>query len=240
MKHTLIDQSISHKLTRFNDAPKLALTPTPKLADNFGRTFPYLRLSITDICNFSCDYCLPNGYKCEVKKTFLQRHEINHLVMAFADLGTHKIRLTGGEPTLRKDFTEIINTISSHQNISKLAFTTNGYKLKQNIHKWHNAGINAINISIDTLDRDRFHKLTGHDRLPEILDGIDTAFEAGFEQIKINAVLLKGVNDDQLPQFMAWVKHNPISIRYIELMQTGDNSSYFNQYHVQPVQKSLE
>lgn len=228
MKHTLIDHSISHKVTPLDVAPILA----NKLTDNFGRQFPYLRLSITDICNFSCDYCLPNGYKADFKKSFLALHEIENLVAAFAALGTHKIRLTGGEPTLRKDFTEIVRAISGHENIRKLAMTTNGYKLKQNIHKWHDAGINALNVSIDTLDRARFHKLTGHDRLPEILDGIDAALDLGFEQVKINAVLLKGVNDDQLEQFMAWVKHKPISIRYIELMQTGDNLDYFNQYHV--------
>ena len=224
MKHTLIDHSIGHKIARFD--------PAPILADNHGRQFPYLRLSITDICNFSCDYCLPDGYKTGIKKTFLEVHEIKNLVAAFAALGTHKIRLTGGEPTLRRDFIEIVQAIAAEANISKLAMTTNGYKLKQNIQKWHDAGINALNVSIDTLDRARFYKLTGHDRLPEILDGIDEAFDVGFENIKINAVLLKGLNDDQLGQFMAWVKHKPISIRYIELMQTGDNLDYFNKYHV--------
>lgn len=224
MKHTLIDQSIGHKITNFE--------PAPILADNHGRQFPYLRLSITDICNFSCDYCLPDGYKTGFKKRFLELHEIRNLVSAFAALGTHKIRLTGGEPTLRQDFTEIVQTIAAEANISKLAMTTNGYKLKQNIQKWHEAGINALNVSIDTLDRDGFHKLTGHDRLPEILDGIDEAFNAGFDSVKVNAVLLKGINDDQLGQFMVWVKRQPIHIRYIELMQTGDNLNYFNQYHV--------
>ena len=228
VKHTLIDHSIGHKIARFEPAPILP----PILEDNHGRQFPYLRLSITDICNFSCDYCLPDGYKSGFKKTFLELHEIRNLIAAFAALGTHKIRLTGGEPTLRKDFIEIVRAISAEQNITKLAMTTNGYKLKQNIHKWHEAGINALNVSIDTLDADRFHKLTGHDRLVEILDGIDAAFDVGFESVKINAVLLKGVNDDQLPQFMALVKHKPISIRYIELMQTGDNLDYFNRYHV--------
>lgn len=230
MKHTLIDQSVSHEATRIAALPKFATKP--ELVDKHGRAFPYLRLSITDICNFSCDYCLPNGYKCSVKKTFLELREIQNLVAAFAALGTHKIRLTGGEPTLRKDFNDIVRAVAGVSGIRKLAMTTNGYKLAENIAAWHEAGINALNVSIDTLDRTRFHKLTGHDRLPEILHGIDVAFDAGFEQVKVNAVLLKGVNDDQLPQFMAWVKHKPISIRYIELMQTGDNLSYFNQYHV--------
>lgn len=228
MKHTLIDNSISHKVMPIDVAPILA----PQLADNFGRKFPYLRLSITDICNFSCDYCLPDGYKCTVKKQFLQIHEIKNLISAFAALGTHKIRLTGGEPTLRKDFTEIVSAISANPNISKLAFTTNGYKLAENIETWRAAGINAMNVSIDTLDRERFFKLTGHDRLPKILNGIDKAFEVGFKSIKVNAVLLKGINDDQMPQFMAWVKNQPISMRFIELMQTGDNLSYFNKYHI--------
>lgn len=230
MKHTLIDNSVSHKTVPI-DGMSFDL-PAPKLTDNFGRQFPYLRLSITDICNFSCDYCLPDGYKCSDKKRFLELHEIKNLVHAFAELGTHKIRLTGGEPTLRRDFNEIVQAISAHGGIAKLAMTTNGYKLKQNIKTWQNAGINALNVSIDTLDRRRFHQLTGHDRLPEIIDGIDHAIALGFEQVKVNAVLLKGVNDDQLETFMAWVKDKPIAVRYIELMQTGDNLDYFNQYHI--------
>ncbi|MCJ8323445.1 MAG: GTP 3',8-cyclase MoaA [Rhizobiales bacterium] len=256
MKHTLIERAKVVGKTKFGSQINLrpnksilpaALTPANAFAnkadnqliltDKFGRNFPYLRLSITDICNFSCDYCLPNGYLAPnhngmAKPKFLSLNEIDNLVTAFAQLGTHKIRLTGGEPTLRRDFTDIVKTISSHQAITKLAFTTNGYKLKQNIHKWRAAGINAINVSIDSLNAERFYKLTGHDRLNDILAGIDTAFDAGFEQVKVNAVLLKDVNDIELDLFLAWVKNTPINVRFIELMQTGDNQNYFDKFHV--------
>lgn len=235
MKHTLINRSAVYS------QQDVALTApvTSQLShggaplnDNFGRNFPYLRLSITDVCNFSCDYCLPNGYKISGKPSFLNLTEIDNLVSAFTSLGTHKIRITGGEPTLRKDFTDILRLISSHEAVEKLAFTTNGYKLEENVQQWRDAGITAINISVDTLDRQRFHKLTGHDRLPDILRGLDKALQLGFEKVKLNAVLLNGVNDGDFDEFLALVKEKPISMRFIELMQTGDNLAYFNKHHL--------
>ena len=211
-------------------------TPPPvadgSMRDSFGRAFPYLRLSITDVCNFRCTYCLPNGYQGNARAGFLELDEIVRLVGAFASLGTHKIRLTGGEPTVRKDFADIARAIARHPGIDQIAFTTNGYRLEKNATAWRDAGLTHINISIDTLDPDRFTRLTGHDRLASTLRGVQAAQDAGFERVKVNAVLLKGVNDDQLPDFMRWVKDTPISVRFIELMQTGDNHDYFEKYHV--------
>ena len=256
MKHRLIDLSIEHRkksinlsngtllsggnllrdmrFTRVINTPRKdeLISNKQELRDKFGRKFPYLRLSITDICNFSCDYCLPNGYKSNGKSEFLSLNEIKNLIAAFAALGTHKVRVTGGEPTLRSDFTQIIRQISDVDGIEKIAFTTNGYKLDKNIKKWREAGLTAMNVSIDSLNADRFYKLTGHDRLDEVLRGIDAAFAVGFEQIKVNAVLLKDVNDIELDLFLEWVRHKPISVRFIELMQTGDNLEYFKKFHV--------
>jgi cyclic pyranopterin phosphate synthase len=205
------------------------------LQDNFGRSFPYLRLSITDVCNFRCSYCLPDGYQKCGKHNFLRQDEIARLVDAFAALGVHKIRITGGEPTVRKDFTQIAQLISSHPAITQRAFTTNGYRLKENAKTWFDAGLNHINISVDSLNAERFYAITGHERLDEVRAGIDAAIEAGFKKVKINAVLLKGVNDHELADYLAWAKTSPISIRFIELMQTGDNLAYFKKYH-QPAQ----
>ncbi len=210
----------------------LPLAADGSLRDNFGRAFPYLRLSITDVCNFRCTYCLPNGYQGNARAGFLGRDEIARLVDGFASLGTHKIRLTGGEPTVRKDFTDIARMIAGHPSIDQIAFTTNGYKLESHASEWREAGLTHINVSIDTLDPDRFKRLTGHDRLPSILKGVKAAQDAGFQRVKVNAVLLKGVNDNNLGDFMNWVKDTPISVRFIELMQTGDNHDYFKQYHV--------
>ena len=205
------------------------------LTDSFGRTFPYIRLSITDVCNFKCGYCLPNGYfKQENKPGFLTLDEISNLVSALSELGVSKIRLTGGEPTVRKDFFDILKNIKSKGKINNLVMTTNGYKLNQIADQLIKDGINGINISIDSLDRNKFKTITGHDRLPQILEGIKILQGKGFANIKVNAVLLKNINDSEA-DFDSWeqfVKENAIDFRYIELMQTGDNIDYFNNYHV--------
>ena len=202
------------------------------LTDKFDRTFPYLRLSITEVCNFSCQYCLPNGYQKSNGPSFLSQDEINRLVDAFIELGVWKIRLTGGEPSIRKDFTDIARMIAAKPGIETMAFTTNGYKLKENAQTWRDAGLNAINISIDSLNAKKFHQITGHNRMAEIRDGIDKAIEVGFDKIKINVVLLKAINDDELDLYLDYVKDTLVSVRYIELMQTGDNLHYFNKYHL--------
>ncbi len=207
-------------------------TPINILNDNFGRSFPYLRLSITDICNFRCSYCLPDGYQCNGKPSFLSIDEIGRVVEAFATLGVYKIRLTGGEPTVRKEFTDIARRISHCSSINQLAFTTNGYRLRDHAQEWKSAGLTHINVSVDSLNAERFHRITGHDRLHDVLKGVDAALDAGFEQVKINVVLLKGVNDHELEDYLVWAKTSPVSIRFIELMQTGDNLDYFRKYHL--------
>ncbi|WP_339863085.1 GTP 3',8-cyclase MoaA [Paremcibacter congregatus] len=203
-----------------------------ELKDNYDRAFPYLRLSITDVCNFRCEYCLPDGYHCDSKPKFLDQDEIRRLVTAFAELGVWKIRLTGGEPSVRKDFTEITKLVSGIDGIDAMAFTTNGYRLKQNATTWYEAGMRRINVSIDSLNPEKFHEITGHNRLPEILDGVEKSLEIGYDSVKINVVLLKGLNDQELPDYLAYVKDRPITVRFIELMQTGDNLAYFKQRHL--------
>ncbi len=203
-----------------------------QLIDPLGRQFPYLRLSITDVCNFSCQYCLPDGYQCSSSEPFLTQNEINNLVTAFAELGTWKVRITGGEPTVRKDFLSILNRISNTQGIKQVAMTTNGYKLKQRIKSWVDNGLTHLNVSVDSLDPRLFHSLTGHNKLQEILEGIDYALTLPLNKIKLNAVLLKDINAHQFEHYTNLLKHKNISMRFIELMQTGDNHDYFNQYHV--------
>ena len=205
------------------------------MSDSFGRSFPYIRLSITDVCNFKCGYCLPNGYfKVENKPGFLNLSEISNLVAAFTELGVSKIRITGGEPTVRKDFFEVLKNIKSEHKINNLVITTNGYKLNEIAEELIATGINGINISIDSLDRNKFKEITGQDRLPQILEGINILQNKGFKNIKVNAVLLKNVNDS-LEEFQNWerfINNNEIDFRYIELMQTGDNLEYFKKYHI--------
>lgn len=200
--------------------------------DNFGRKFPYLRLSVTDVCNFRCQYCLPNGYQKTGDFQFLATEEIIRLVKAFAELGIEKVRLTGGEPTLRKDITTIAAALSQLSGIRTIGLTTNGYNLKEKAAEFFSSGINALNVSVDSLHADKFHQITGHDKLEHILEGIEAAKKAGFKKIKINTVLLKDINDNELPEVLEWVKKEDLSIRFIELMRTGDNFEYFQKHHL--------
>ena len=206
------------------------------LKDSFGRTFPYIRMSITDVCNFKCGYCLPNGYQVDKSdnRKFLHLDEIRRLGKCFSELGVCKIRITGGEPTVRKDFFEIIKVLKFESGIKKVVITTNGYHLDKKAKLLVDSGLNGINISIDTLDRETFKNVTSHDRLPEILQGIKNLQDLGFENIKINAVLLNGINSSEtdFDRWAKFIRNNKIDFRYIELMRTGDNLEYFKKYHV--------
>ncbi|WP_348733121.1 GTP 3',8-cyclase MoaA [Rheinheimera texasensis] len=202
------------------------------LQDPFERRFSYLRLSLTESCNFRCNYCLPNGSACDNKAAELTLAEIKHLVHGFAYAGTTKVRLTGGEPTLRRDLCDIIHTVRQTAGIREVALTTNGYRLNKDIHHWLDAGLTALNVSIDSLDADTFHLVTGQDRLADILAGIDRALTLGLRKVKINTVLLRQYNGQSLSTFLDFVRDKPISLRFIELMQTGDNGSFFKAQHL--------
>ncbi len=203
------------------------------LKDNYNRSFSYLRLSLTSACNFRCNYCLPNGYnKREDKTQNLNIEEITNLVTAFAKLGTKKIRLTGGEPTIRKDFVDIIKSIKNVEGVEKIALTTNAYKLEENAKLYKQSGITALNISLDSLNPETFKNIRGQDKLAKILKGVDTALDAGFDNIKLNVVLLNNVNSQELDNFINYVQNKNVSLRFIELMQTIDNYDYFKKYHL--------
>ena len=207
-----------------------------KLRDSFGRTFPYIRLSITDVCNFKCGYCLPNGYQIDKSdnRKFLNINEIKRLAKGLSEMGVCKIRLTGGEPTVRKDFFDIVKILKNESGIKKVVMTTNGYHLDQKAKNIVDSGLNGINISIDSLNPKTFKKITGHDRLNEILFGIKKLKNLGFDNIKVNAVLLNGINSSEkdFEEWSKFIKINKIDFRYIELMQTGDNLDYFKKYHI--------
>ncbi|WP_276784214.1 GTP 3',8-cyclase MoaA [Thalassolituus oleivorans] len=202
------------------------------LQDSHGRRFSYLRLSVTDVCNFRCNYCLPDGYECSDDTASLTVEEITHLARAFAAQGTRKIRITGGEPSLRRDLPQIIEAVANTPGIEQVAITTNGYKLTKHLPAWHAAGLTQLNVSIDSLDPRQFKAITGHDRLQELLDGIALAQTLGFKNIKVNAVLLRDYNLAEFDHFLDWIKTTPITLRFIELMQTGDNQDYFAANHV--------
>ena len=204
----------------------------PAATDGYGRRFRYLRLSVTDVCNFRCTYCLPNGWKRDGPLDFLSAREIEHLVRAFAGMGLAKVRLTGGEPSVRKDFTQIIARVASIQTVSKVATTTNGWNLSKRIDDWVEAGLTHLNISIDALDRATFHHITGHDRLPSVIEGLDKALAHPLKAVKVNAVLLRDSLEGGFRSWTDFIKDRPIAVRFIELMRTGDNADFFADQHV--------
>lgn len=212
------------------------------LIDAYQRRFTYLRLSVTESCNFRCTYCLPDGTDCDSRAGELTLPEIRRLVTAFARLGTRKVRITGGEPSLRKDLTEIIATCKAVPGIEKVALTTNGYRLQRDAAAWQAAGLDAVNVSVDSLDAATFHLVTGQDKLADILAGVATAKAVGIKQVKINTVLLKQHNALALPDFLSFVKHQDLSLRFIELMRTNDNLSFYQRQHLSgaSIQQQLE
>jgi len=202
------------------------------LTDNYSRKFTYLRLSLTEKCNFRCSYCLPDGYHgCSTTK-YLNVNEIQNLARAFKDLGIEKIRLTGGEPTLRSDLTQIIRTLKEDIGIAQVALTTNGYRLEQDLESFKRAGLDSLNISLDSLEENTFKKICGIDKCKTIKNAIDRALDLGFKNVKINCVLLKNLNELEFVDFINFAKTRDISIRFIELMRTGDNKNFFDQHYL--------
>jgi cyclic pyranopterin phosphate synthase len=198
------------------------------LSDGFGRRFSYVRLSVTEVCNFRCTYCLPDGWKKTAPLSFLTPAETFNLASAFADVGVSKIRITGGEPTVRTDLVDVIANLAAVDGIEKIAMTTNGWNLDRRVNHWRNAGLSHLNVSVDSLDRNTFHEITGHDKLPAVMAGIDAALGLDFTAVKLNAVLLKSTAEAGFDTWAEFVRARPIAVRFIELMRTGDNADYFD------------
>lgn len=201
------------------------------LVDGFGRSFHYLRLSVTDACGFRCAYCLPNGWHKTDPDEPLSVAEIGRLTRAFAGLGFWKVRLTGGEPTARPDLVEIARTVAGTPGVRRVALSTNGEKLAAMAAELKVAGVSAVNVSVDTLDRARFASTTGKDALPAVLAGVDEALRLGLST-KINAVLMKGVNDSEFESFVELARERPLGVRFIELMPVADNKDFFAEKHL--------
>ncbi len=191
--------------------------PRAPLADSQGRLIAYLRLSLTDRCNFRCQYCSPSQY--EAPDRILTRAEIGRLVGLFARLGVRRVRLTGGEPTLRKDLVGIAADLRATPGIDEVALSTNGHRLAELARPLRDAGVECLNVSLDTLDADRLRQISGRGaRLPDVLRGIDAAVEVGFPHLKLNTVVMAGVNEDELGDLVRWAWSRNASPRFIELM----------------------
>lgn len=207
------------------------LAQTGNLTDGFSRKLTYLRLSVTDFCNFRCGYCLPNGYQGKRPDNELSLSEIDTLFSAFARLGTKKIRLTGGEPSIRCDLADIIGLAKSKTGIKTVAISTNGYKLGKHISAWQAAQLNQINLSVDSFDADIFKQMTGFDMLPTLLKDVDKVLESTNIVIKMNGILTQETAYDNLIKALDFVKNRPITYRFIEFMQTSDNRQLFFAEH---------
>ena len=202
--------------------PYSSISEPQKLVDQFGRTVDYIRLSITDRCDFRCLYCMSEDM------TFLPRHEVlsleecARLVNIFVKLGVTKVRITGGEPLVRKNALWLFNEVGKLEGLQELVLTTNGSQLEKQAQDLKNAGVKRINISIDSLDAVRFKKITRIGELDKVLRGIHAAKQVGFESIKLNTVLMRGVNDDEAISLVKFAIGEAIDISFIEKMPLGD------------------
>lgn len=197
---------------------------TDRLIDRFQRQHTYLRISVTDRCNFRCRYCMPpEGLAWRTRDEILTFEEIERLARMFADAGVNKIRLTGGEPTVRKGIEELIAKLADIEGVNSLLMTTNGTTLSKKVREYRSAGLGGLNVSIDSLRRERFAEITLRDDLERVLAGIDAAVEAGFHSVKVNVVMMAGVNDDELLDFVEFAKNRPVNVRFIEFMPFEGN-----------------
>jgi cyclic pyranopterin phosphate synthase len=191
------------------------------LRDSYNRQIRDLRVSLTDRCNFRCFYCLPHGEPpIAPKEQMLSYEEIEYACDIFVELGIQKIRLTGGEPMMRRDIEQIIFKLAQlkDRGLEDLALTTNGYFLPHRAHSLKEAGLDRITISLDSLKRDVFKQMTGVDVLDRVLEGIVAAKESGLQPIKINAVIVRGHNEDEVADFAAFAREHDVKMRFIEFM----------------------
>ncbi len=187
------------------------------MKDNFGRNINYLRLSLTQRCNLNCLYC---GAECPDTDE-MTVNEIRQTVEAFALCGIDKVRLTGGEPLLRSDIVEIAAAVSGSDGVKKTVLTTNGTGLKKYARGLKDAGVSAVNVSIDSLDRENYRRITGRDCLPQVLEGLEEAERVGLK-LRVNAVLIRGENDGEAKTLINLAKDRKIDVRFIELMPFSD------------------
>lgn len=203
------------------------------LKDRYNRNINYFRISVTDRCNLSCIYCNPRKNIQKLKHSdILSYEEILRLAQISVNLGISKIRITGGEPLFRKGVYTFLQKLSDINGLSDISLTTNGIFLKENLKKIKSACIKRINISMDTLNREKYKIITGHDMLCQVKDGIKAAHDMGFSPIKINIVLLKEINDDEIIDFAKLSISHPFHIRFIEYMPMGNTSFASGNWHI--------
>ncbi|MDP2152921.1 MAG: GTP 3',8-cyclase MoaA [Methylotenera sp.] len=193
-----------------------------KLIDQFGRQVDYIRLSITDRCDFRCTYCMAEEMTFLPRDEVLSLEECARLVKVFVNLGVTKVRITGGEPLVRKNALWLFEEVGKLETLKELVLTTNGSQLEKQANNLKQAGVKRINISLDSLNSDRFKKITRTGELYKVLRGIQTAKQAGFDNIKLNTVLMRGINDDEVQTLVDYAINQEIDISFIEEMPLGE------------------
>ena len=193
------------------------------LKDPFNRSIDYIRLSVTDRCDLRCFYCMPKGYKnFEVPEHWLNFDEIERVIATFGGMGVSRVRITGGEPLVRRDLTDLTTRLSRLPGIEDLSLSSNAVKLARHAEALKASGVTRLNISLDSLKHERFQQITGGGRLDKVLDGLMQAKAAGFHPIKINMVVMKGVNDDEIESMVDFCLEHDFTLRFIETMPMGD------------------
>ncbi|MDB9803938.1 GTP 3',8-cyclase MoaA [Amylibacter sp.] len=210
------------------------MNESPKLIDPFKRSITYLRVSVTDRCDFRCVYCMSENMNFLPKAELLTLEELDRMCSAFISQGVEKLRITGGEPLVRRNIIEFFKSISRHLKtgvLKELTLTTNGSQLHRFAEDLAKIGIKRINVSLDTLNEKKFSDITRWGRLKQVLDGIDAAINAGIK-VKINTVALKGFNEDELEKLVKWCSNKKMDLTFIEVMPMGDigNENRLNQY----------
>jgi len=196
---------------------------TAPLRDGVGRSIEYLRISVTDRCNFRCLYCMPvEGLPWLARETLLSDDELVDVVRELAPMGLRRIRITGGEPTLRPGLVSLIQRMRESATLDDVSLSTNGVRLPAMARALRDAGVDRVNISVDSLSAERIHAIARRSLAFDPLTAIDAALDAGFEPVKVNVVVLRGVNDDEVASLAALTLERPLHVRFIELMPVGD------------------
>jgi cyclic pyranopterin phosphate synthase len=213
---------------------------TPALIDRFGRRVSYLRLSVTDRCDLRCSYCLPKGFSgFEEPENWLRFDEIQRVVAAFARMGVSRLRMTGGEPLLRRHLPQLVSSLSGLPGLQDISLSTNATQLHKHAVALRAAGVSRINVSLDSLDKACMEKITGRDSFGSIMAGLQAGKQAGFDPIKLNMVVMRGVNDHEISRMAQYCFEEGFILRLIEAMpmgETGRNSQYMD---VGPIREQL-
>ncbi|XP_034480927.1 molybdenum cofactor biosynthesis protein 1 isoform X2 [Drosophila innubila] len=205
-----------------NKSQRQSVAMSP-LTDSFGRHHTYLRISLTERCNLRCDYCMPaEGVPLQPKSQLLTSEEVLRLARIFVEQGVRKIRLTGGEPTVRRDIVEMVAELKALEQLEHVGITTNGLVLTRLLLPLQRAGLDSLNISLDTLRKDRFEKITRRKGWERVIAGIDLAIQLGYRP-KVNCVLMRNFNDDEICDFVEFTRERPVDVRFIEYMPFSGN-----------------